>query len=118
VPGGPWEIENWLTPLDGTTDSRTETTEAPILYFVYGRPVSVDGYVSRRGQSLRIGPIAAAVRFGSVRVKVLPGTGFEPVCLSAARFKFDLTPSRVVRHRSWQSRQLTKSTDSADGERG
>src|SRR4051794_30763745 len=34
---------------------------------------------------------------------VVPGTGFEPVCLSAARFKFDLTPSLTVRGRSWES---------------
>jgi hypothetical protein len=30
---------------------------------------TIDGYVSRRGQSLRIAPIAADLRFGSVRVK-------------------------------------------------
>jgi hypothetical protein len=49
--------------------------------------------VARRGsaQHRRFGPY------------VVPGTGFEPVCLSAARFKFDLTPSLTVRGRSWES---------------
>jgi hypothetical protein len=42
-------------------------------------------------------------------LKVVAGwSGCRTSLLTAARFKFDLTPSRVVRHRSWQSRQLTK----------
>jgi hypothetical protein len=35
---------------------------------------------------------------------VVPGTGFEPVCLSAARFKFDLTRCSTVREGPLQSR--------------
>jgi hypothetical protein len=38
------------------------------------------------------------------RAECVPGTGFEPVCLSAARFKFDLAPSWTVRGCSWESR--------------
>ena len=34
---------------------------------------------------------------------LVPGTGFEPVCLSAARFKLDLRSYRTVRSRSSES---------------
>jgi len=63
-----------------------------------------DGYVSSRAE----GPSASNCNCRPCSQSVVPGTGFEPVCLSAARFKFDQRLSIEVRQRSFRRRRPTR----------